>query len=243
MIKRLINFLNKNKTAIFIMVIFAVFLTVIYIYISKYFYVFKGMNRQESILKIRAIIKSYGKYSALAFIILQIMQVIIFFIPGEIVQIAGGYIFGTFIGSIISIIGITLGSMVTYYISYFMGRPFVQKIVQKKKLAFIDKALSEGKINHVVFILYLIPGLPKDILGYVCGVSDIDAKDFFMYSTLGRIPCIIISALFGAGIAGGSRTMLIVISVIMIALTAVGVFRGEVIVDAISQKMRKKRSN
>lgn len=239
--KRIINFLRENIKTILIMVSFALLFTVIYMYISRYFYVFKGMSKKESILKIRAIIKSYGRYSIFAFIMLQIMQVIIFFIPGEVVQIAGGYIFGTFLGSIISIVGITLGSMVTYYISFFLGRPFVQKIIQKKELAFVDKALSNGKINYVVFILYLIPGIPKDILGYVCGVSEIKAKDFFIFSTLGRIPCIIISALFGAGIAEGHNTMLIAISIIMLGLTALGVFKGESVVNAISKNISKKR--
>ena len=64
---------------------------------------------------------------------MQVLQVVVFFIPGEFIQIAGGYIFGTFLGGIISLMGITLGSIIVYFISNKYGKPFVEKLILKRK--------------------------------------------------------------------------------------------------------------
>jgi uncharacterized membrane protein YdjX (TVP38/TMEM64 family) len=173
---------------------------------------------------------AYGKYSVFAFLVLQIIQVIVFFIPGEIIQVAGGYIFGTIYGSIISLIGITLGGIIVYLISSLYGKPFVRKVISQKQLKFFNKILRFGSINYVVFLLYLIPGIPKDALAYICGISDIKFKNFVIYSTAGRVPCIFISAYFGAKITSGDVSVLITIAVVMTILFVIGVLKGEKII-------------
>ena len=85
-------------------------------------------------------------------------------------------------------------------------------------------------------LLYLIPGIPKDVLGYICGISDISFKDFIVYSTIGRIPGIFISAYFGSRMYSGHKGALIAIAVIMSILFIVGVFKGEKIVKLMIKK-------
>lgn len=178
---------------------------------------------------------SYGEYGVFAFILLQIIQVIAFFIPGEVIQITGGYIYGVAVGSIISLLGITIGSSITYLISNRYGKPFVKKIISEKQLKLFDKLLNIESKKIVVFMLYLIPGLPKDVLGYISGVSNISFKNFLIYSTLGRLPGIIISAYFGDVINIGNMTILIVIGVVMTLLFIIGVINGEKIIKRISE--------
>ncbi|WP_243159290.1 VTT domain-containing protein [Clostridium sp. cel8] len=157
-------------------------------------------------------------------------QVIVFFIPGELIQVAGGYIYGPFIGSILSVIGITTGSIIAYVVSKIFGNPLVNKMLSKKKLKFFRKILNLGSINFVVFLLYLIPGIPKDILAYICGISKISLKDFIIYSTLGRLPGIFISSYFGSKVYSEDKFILIFIFIFMVLLFVIGVFRGEKIV-------------
>ncbi len=107
------------------------------------------------------------------------------------------------------------------------GRPLVHKIISKKDLKLFDKLLNIGSVKLIVFLLYLIPGVPKDALGYICGISDIKFKDFFILSTLGRIPGVLASAYFGANIHGGNRTILIIVGIISSLLFIIGVFKGE----------------
>lgn len=154
---------------------------------------------------------SYGKASVIVFVILQILQIVIFFIPGEVVQFAGGYIFGPYLSFLLCIIGIILGSGITFMISRKFGKPFVEKIVHKDSL-WIIKKLENAKHHReethphkkrkkhpktIIFILYMIPGIPKDILGYISGISDISLKEFLIVSTIARMPALFISCFFG----------------------------------------------
>ena len=160
--------------------------------------------------KIKELILSYGHYSMLVFVFLQIIQIIVFFIPGEVVQFAGGYIFGPFLSFILCIAGVIVGSAVTFMISRKFGKPFVEKIVSEDSLWIVKKieAMKQhreethqsSKKKHpktIIFILYMIPGIPKDILGYICGIADISLKEFLILSTIARSPALLISCFFG----------------------------------------------
>lgn len=225
------NFLYQ-KRAYIILSIVAIFVIYIgYEYYSRFFDVLKSPK------EIKKIILSYGRYSLFAFLGLQMLQVIAFFIPGEVIQIAGGYIYGTLLGGILSLVGITLGSSLVYGIARLYGRPLIKKIISEKQLTFFSKVIKLGSMNYVVFLLYLIPGIPKDVLGYICGISEISFRDFFLYSTLGRIPGIFISTYFGAKIYVGNKIILIVISVVMTILFIFGVFKGEQIIKRLTKKV------
>jgi uncharacterized membrane protein YdjX (TVP38/TMEM64 family) len=161
--------------------------------------------------KIKELVLSYGHYSMLVFVFLQIIQIIIFFIPGEVVQFAGGYIFGPYLSFLLCIIGVVIGSAITFSISRKFGKPFVEKIVSKDSLWIIKKIETakhhreethphKKKKRHpktIIFILYMIPGIPKDILGYISGIADISLKEFLIVSTLARSPALFISCFFG----------------------------------------------
>lgn len=219
---------NKVKIVLCLLLIFSAY--VAFQYFSKYFYEFRDEE------KVKTIIMSYGKYSVFAFLALQFLQVAVFFIPGEIIQISGGYIYGTWYGALISIIGISLGSIFAYSISHYFGKPLLNKIVHKKNISFFDKVSNYGKIDYVVFLLYLIPGIPKDALAYICGVSKINLKKFICLSTLGRIPCVVVSTYFGANINSGKNGMLIFISVLMCLLFLVGIYKGDKIIKGMVRK-------
>lgn len=223
---KIYNKLSKYKSYIALGII-SIFLVYCAYEYSKYFYILRDPDRLKEVML------SYGKYSILAFVMLQVIQVIAFFIPGEIVQIAGGYIYGTLPGSLLSIVGITIGSIAGYGISNYYGKPLVNKIISKKNMKFFQRVLNVGSINYVVFLLYLIPGIPKDVLSYICGVSSINFKNFFIYSTLGRLPGIFISAYFGAKIDSNSTNILIIIAISMTILFVLGVFKGEKIIKVI----------
>lgn len=235
MLKRIKDKIIEYKGYIILIIILVFFIIAAYEYYYKYFYVLKDPE------KLKTYVMSYGKYSIFAFTAIQVIQVIAFFIPGEIVQIAGGYIFGSGIGSIISLGGITGGSIFVYLIANKFGKPFVEKIVSENKFDFIEKILAAGSKKFIIFLLYLIPGLPKDIFGYVCGVSDISLKDFALYSTLGRIPGIFISAYFGSQMFTGNIHLLLVIASIMSILFIIGMLKGDRIIRKIMKNHKKEK--
>lgn len=225
-IKKIINNLVKYKK----LTVFIVFL-IIFVYISYKYYYYLYILKDP--VKIKELILSYGRYSIIIFILFQIIQVIVFFIPGEIVQIAGGYIYGTFLGGVLSSIGIFLGSFMVYYISRYLGRDLVQKMISKDKFKFFNKILKSSNNVKVIFFLYLVPGIPKDALAYICGISNISFKEFIIFSTLGRIPAIFISTYFGNRIEVREFSTIIVIAFAMILLFIIGSLKGKSIIKRI----------
>ena len=94
---------------------------------------------------IRTWIEGRGFWGPLAFIAMQIVQVVIFVIPGEVVQIAGGYAFGLWFGTLFSIVGIALGSVMNFYAGRLLGRPFVESLFEAEKIEKIEAATASGK--------------------------------------------------------------------------------------------------
>ncbi|MEG0307755.1 MAG: TVP38/TMEM64 family protein [Clostridium sp.] len=207
-----------------------------YFEFSKEFTVFRDPQQ------LKDLILSFGSYSIIAFIILQMIQVIVFFIPGEVIQIAGGYIFGPVIGGIVSAVGIVLGSMVAYLIAKLCGKKYINKLIEKNNLTKIKKILDAGSNNIVIFVIYFIPGIPKDVLVYVAGVSNASIKDFIIYSSVGRIPWIVASAVFGHGIHSGNYIAMIAIGIVSGALFIVGILRGHSIIEFFHRKLKHDNS-
>lgn len=135
--------------------------------------------------RITVFLHSLGPLSFIGFIILQAAQVIISPIPGEVTGLIGGFLYGKVLGTIISTIGLTIGSMVAFSLSRYFGRPFADKFVKKETMERYDYLLHH-KGAFLVFLLFLIPGFPKDLLCYILGLGHLSTREFLIISTLGR---------------------------------------------------------
>ncbi len=130
---------------------------------------------------------SLGPYSTAVFILLQALQVVISPIPGELTGVVGGYVYGVTFGFLFSTVGLTLGSWVAFELASIFGRPLVERFVSGKVLnKFRFLTTNVGAI--VAFLLFLIPGFPKDYLCYVLGLTGMNLSTFLIVSTLGRMP-------------------------------------------------------
>ncbi len=135
--------------------------------------------------KMMNFLNSLGPLSFVGFILLQASQVIISPIPGEVTGLIGGFLYGKFLGIILSTIGLTAGSLMAFSLSKWLGRPFVEKFVKKETLDRYDYLLHH-KGAFLVFLLFLIPGFPKDYLCYILGLGHLNTKEFLVISTIGR---------------------------------------------------------
>ena len=128
---------------------------------------------------------------------IQILQVIIAAIPGMAIQFAGGMVYGVAGGTFYSLMGITIGTVIIFYISRIFGMKAVSLFIKEETYDKF-KHLADGRTGSIViFVMYLVPGLPKDVFTYILGISPVSAKKFFIYSTLGRLPGIIGSCIIG----------------------------------------------
>src|SRR5256886_6664259 len=142
-------------------------------------------------------VRSWGWLAPLVFIAIQALQVIISPIPGEITGPVGGALFGTLWGVVYSTIGLTAGTLFCFWLGRVYGEPLVRPWLSEhhwNRVSFILEA--EGAI--FCFIIYLIPGFPKDIVSYLFGISPIPFWVFAVVSTLGRLPGTWVSSYVGA---------------------------------------------
>jgi len=140
------------------------------------------MNRGRLI----AWIHSLGAWGFAGFILLQVVQVVAAPIPGEATGVLGGYLYGPVLGVALSTVGLTLGSLVAFSLSRFFGRPLAEKFVDAKTMERFDYLLHH-KGAFLVFLLFLIPGFPKDYLCYILGLGHLATLEFLAIATTGRL--------------------------------------------------------
>jgi uncharacterized membrane protein YdjX (TVP38/TMEM64 family) len=147
--------------------------------------------------RIRTFVASFGRGAPVIFILIQILQVLFAPIPGEATGLIGGFLFGTVKGFLYSSIGLTAGSWINFSIGRFFGAHYVRKLIPKAKLERMDKMVRrQGTI--VLFILFIIPGFPKDYLCLFLGLSTLPLKVFLIIVGIGRMPGTLLLSLQGA---------------------------------------------
>ncbi|MBI4380429.1 MAG: TVP38/TMEM64 family protein [candidate division NC10 bacterium] len=173
-------------------------------------------------------IKDAGPYGPIVFIMLQALQVVAAPIPGEATGILGGYLFGTLPGLIYSTIGLTLGSCLGFGLGRWLGLPFVRRFVRQETYHKFD-FLTQAKGELVIFLLFLIPGFPKDILCFLLGASPIPFGTFFLVSTVGRIPGTWLLSIQGTQVRGHQYVSLfILLSLLAVVLLVLHTYRDRI---------------
>jgi uncharacterized membrane protein YdjX (TVP38/TMEM64 family) len=147
--------------------------------------------------QLKDFILSFGIYSPLAFILVQVVQVVVAPIPGGATEFLGGYLFGVKAGFIYSMIGLTLGSWFAFSTARMFEKWAIEKFVSAQTIKKFDYLVEhEGVI--LSFLLFLIPGFPKDALCYILGLTTMHLGIFLVISTIGRIPGTLMVTLQGA---------------------------------------------
>ena len=166
---------------------------------------------------VRTLVGENKFLSVLIFILMQILQIVIFIIPGDIINATGGFLFNIVCGSILSFIGVIIGSIIVFYISRFLGYGFINKFVKKEKL---DKIVSffESNTGFIsLFIFCNLPFVPKDVLMYGAGLTPLKPFKTLSIYCLSRIPGIIIWNSMGANLY--NQSILGIIITLLILLT------------------------
>jgi uncharacterized membrane protein YdjX (TVP38/TMEM64 family) len=196
--------------------------------------------------RLREWIAGWGPAAPLVFIGVQIVQVVIFAIPGEVTQVAGGYLFGGWMGLLLSVVGISIGSTIAFFLARLLGRPFVDAVIPARQLERVEKFLGSQRTKIVFFLLFLIPGIPKDILCYVAGVSPLRFPFFILASTLGRLPGIVGSVLIGGAVRSDRWIMLAIVSAVALGLFIAGLIlrpRLEIWVQRIADRKQPPKES
>jgi uncharacterized membrane protein YdjX (TVP38/TMEM64 family) len=177
-----------------------------------------------SVERLKEWVAASGPIAPLVFIAVQVLQVVVFVIPGEVAQIAGGYLFGTWLGALYSVAGIAIGSAIAFFLARLLGVPFVNALFSPEKVQETRSLLDSRGARTVFFLLFLIPGIPKDVLCYVAGLSPLRFLFFILVSMAGRLPGVIGSALIGNSAADRRWILAGTILAAAVVLFAAGFF-------------------
>lgn len=179
------------------------------------FHIENAMQKGEAL---REAILAHGLLAPLLYIALQILQVILAPIPGEASGALGGYLFGGWAAFLYSTIGLSIGS----WLAFAIGR-ILSDLVRKH----LEKAKIYQRFNHLVckgdfvipFVLFIIPGFPKDSLSYMLGLSHMPLPAFLFVAIVGRMPGTLLLSYQGAEFQSGNYLRLAILLVIAAAVT------------------------
>ena len=173
--------------------------------------------------------RNAGPLGFLILLAMQFMQIVVAFIPGEVVQMAAGMMYGPWLGAAVVLLGCIISSAFVFAVVHRLGAPFVRDMVPTKYLDKFNAFEESGKLSIVVFILFLIPAMPKDTFTYLVPLTNMRMRDFLVLSNVGRIPGIVISTYAANGLVDGNITQSIIIFAVVavIAIVAI-VFRDKI---------------
>ncbi|GAA0656388.1 TVP38/TMEM64 family protein [Salarchaeum japonicum] len=173
--------------------------------------VFARLDVFSTPAELRAFLDSFGRATPVAFVLLQAMQVVAAPVPGQVLSFVSGYLFGPLWGTAYSVLGASIGSYAAFWLSRRYGRPYVERIVADDAFEWFETVTAENGLL-ALFLVFLIPGLPDDVLCFVAGLTDLDLKKMTVAAALGRIPGFFFAALAGSNAAAGDYASAIVIA-------------------------------
>jgi len=149
---------------------------------------------------LRAFVEQFDPYVPLAFFVVQVVQVVVAPIPGNVTALAGGALLGLWGGFLISTAGLLVGSLIAFGLARFFGRPVVEALVEPR---IVNKYIDTMANRHFVVLLaiFLVPFFPDDALCFVAGLSALPVPAFLLLVVLSRPPGMFVASLVGSGVA------------------------------------------
>ena len=172
-------------------------------------------------------ISNMGFKGVLIVLLLQILQIIVAVIPGQPMEIVSGMLYGTWGGMILCLVGILIGTALVFYIVRKAGVNFIQLFFSPEKIDEMKNSKifkNPAKFELLLFIIFVIPMIPKDIFIYLGGLSPVRPKRFLAIATLARIPGLFITVFAGNSLSEGSFTIAVVLVTTFIIIGLIGYF-------------------
>ncbi len=187
----------------------------------------------------KAFVDGYGWKSRLVALGIQMLQVIVSFIPGEVVEVGMGYAFGTVEGTLLCLLGVGLASVPVFLLVKWLGVKAVELFVSREKINSLRFINSEKRLKRLVFLLYFIPGTPKDLFTYFVGLTRIRLHEFLVISLIARIPSVVSSTIGGNLIQQKDYLAAILLFVVTGAVS----LGGMVLYNRLRERHDKRKNN
>lgn len=187
------NYLRRRKWfAIGSLIVFAIVVVLVTWFFTKVLAPY--MSSAE---RLREFLDTYGWKGRFILLGLQCVQIVVALIPGEIIELGAGYAYGAVEGTLICMVGVAVSSALIFLLVKKAGPPLVETFISREKIDELKFINSETKLKRLVFLLYFIPGTPKDVLTYFVGLTKMNLSQFLCITLIARIPSVVSSTVCG----------------------------------------------
>ena len=198
---------------------------VIFILLSLFLFWFVGrpmirFARQPELF--RQWVDARGVWGKIAYVGMVFLQVLVAIIPGEPLELCGGYAFGAFWGTVLCLLGAVLGSVAVFALVRRLGQPLVEVFFPKEKLESLRFLRSSPKRDALMWLIFTVPGTPKDLLCYFAGLTDLSWGKWLLIATVGRIPSIVTSTIGGDALGVKNYQFALIAFAVTLAISGVG---------------------
>lgn len=169
-------------------------------------------------------IEEAGIWGPIVFMLLNTAQVLLAIIPGGPFEVAAGALFGPLIGTLMCDVAMTAGGMITFFFVRKFGMKFIELFVDREEIESVKFLHTNEKSTSLLFLFFLFPGTPKDLMCYVVGLTDIKWTSWLIINFAGRFPAILLSALGGSALGEQKYGIFIAAFAIIIVLYFLGTF-------------------
>ncbi len=191
--------LKKKKTLLFLFaLVYLAVCALVFIYIAKPF-----ISMMDEPGKFREWIEGHGIFGPIIFFIIFVLQIFFAVIPGEPFEIAAGYTFGAFGGTLLCVGAVVCGQVIVFLLVRRYGIRALEVFIPREKIESIKFTKNADFSLRLIFLLYLIPGIPKDIVSYGAGLSTFPLSSYILVSAVARLPSIVTSTVCGAAVESG----------------------------------------
>ncbi len=186
----------------------------------------RKLGTEEGRAAFRAFVEDLGFGGWLITLGIQILQILVAFIPGEPVELMLGFVWGPYLGTFTCLFGIFLGSLVIYLFVKRLGMPFLRRAVGERDLKKYKFLEDKSRVELTLFILFFIPGTPKDVITYIAPLASVSPMKYFLITTFARIPSVVTSTVLGGSIAEGDYLVAFIVFVLTAVISVLGIFLG-----------------
>ncbi|NBK96441.1 MAG: TVP38/TMEM64 family protein [Erysipelotrichia bacterium] len=223
------DFIKKNKKMICVIVGSIVVMGMVCLFLYE-----PMMNFLQSPKQLKAYLQGYGIFGYLILLLVMSLQVVFVFLPGEIVEVMAGFVYGSISGMFLCLLGAALGSAIIYAFVNKFGIRFIDKLIGKEKLSEVSFLNHTQRLDYLVFIAFFIPGTPKDIITYFMPLTNMKLSKFLIISSLARIPSVISSTIGGNALGMEQYEFTIFVFVVTALFSLVGLYLYKVKIHSLN---------
>lgn len=218
---------RKSKVKIFKIILTLIVIAIFVGIIIYLFPVMKNLSTKEGQVAFKEKVDNSGIWGLMSLFGLQVAQIFLIIVPGEPIEILAGMCYGGFWGTVFITVSAGIISTAIFFLVRKYGKKFVCDFCDEEKIEKIEKNKlfqNPTKIEMIMFILFLVPGTPKDLLVYISGLLPIKPSRFILISTFARFPSVITSTLAGENLAIGDWKMSIILYIAILSIVAIIIF-------------------